>query len=104
MFAYKEGMEELCQEIEQIIEAESEGNTVEGKIAFEQSMEERLTDSAVKIQSLQKDFKQFKNNQIGEHTGQQANSILGQMVEKLGHLVEQQTGFFGNMLPKLLEQ
>ena len=54
MFAYKEGMEELCQEIEQIIEAESEGNTVEGNTAFEQSMEERLTDSAVKIQSLQK--------------------------------------------------
>ena len=30
--------------------------------------------------------------------------INGLRKEKLGHLVEQQTGFFGNILPKLLEQ
>ena len=40
----------------------------------------------------------------GEYTNQQATSLLGQMVEKLGHLVDQETGFFGNILPKLLDQ
>ncbi len=30
--------------------------------------------------------------------------INGLRKEKLGHLVEQETGFFGNILPKLLEQ
>ena len=93
----KERMEELRQEIEQIIEAESRGNTT-----FEQSMEENLADSTVKIHQLRKEFEQFKNNQLEKHTGQQANSLLGQMVEKLGQMVEQQTGFFGTMLPKLL--
>ena len=97
--AYKEGMEELRQELERTIESKSGGNT-----AFEQSMEEKLSVSTVNIQRLQKEFEQFKNNQLGEHTGQQANSLLGQMVEKLGQIVEQQTGFFGTMLPKLLEQ
>jgi hypothetical protein len=41
-------------------------------------MEEKLVVSVVKINGLRK--------------------------EKLGHLVEQETGFFGNILPKLLEQ
>ena len=69
--------------IEQIIEDESGGNT-----DCEQSIQERLTDSTVKLQRLQTDFEQFKNNQLGELTGQPTNSLLGQMVEKLGHLVE----------------
>jgi hypothetical protein len=99
--AYKEGMQELCQEVEQIIEAERGGNTT-----FEQSMQVRLTNSAVKLQRLvlETDLQQFKTNQLGELTGQQTNSLLGQMKEKMGRLVEQQSGFFGNMLPKLLEQ
>ena len=58
--------------VEQICEVESRGNT-----DFEQSMEEKLVVSVVKINGLQK--------------------------EKMGHLVEKQTGFFGNILPKLLE-
>jgi hypothetical protein len=96
---HREGMEELRRKIEQIIEAESGGNTV-----FEQGMEERLATSTVKMKRLQKEFDQFKNNQLGEHTGQQANSLLGQMVEKLGQIVEQQTGFYGTILPKPLAQ
>jgi len=80
---YKERMEELRQEIERIIEAESRGNTT-----FEHSMEENLADSTIKIHQLRKEFEQFKNNQLEEHTGQQANSLLGQMVEKLGQMVE----------------
>jgi hypothetical protein len=97
--ACKESMEELRQEIEHIIEVENRGNTT-----FDQSMEENLADSTVKIHQLRKEFEQFKNNQLEEHIGQQTNSPLGQIVEKLGQMVEQQTGFFGTILPQLLEQ
>ena len=65
-------MEELSQEIDQIIDAESGGNTT-----FEQIIEERLTDSVVKLQRLQTDMEQFKNNQLGELTVRQTNSLLG---------------------------
>ena len=71
--AYKEGMEELCQEIEQIIDTERGGNT-----SFEQNMQERLMDSAVKLQRFPTDFEQFKNNQLGELADQETNSLLGQ--------------------------
>jgi hypothetical protein len=53
---------------------------------------------------LQKEFDQFKNNQLGEHTGQQANSLLGQMVEKQGQIVVRQAGLYGTMRPKPLTQ
>ena len=85
--AYKVGMEELRQELERKIEAKRGGNT-----AFEQGMEEKLGAATVEMQRLQKEFDQFKNNQLREHTGQQANSLLGQMVEKQGQIVVQQTG------------
>ena len=51
---YKEGMEDLRQDLEQTVETESGGN-----IVFEQSIQEELAASAVKINSLQKEFEQF---------------------------------------------
>ncbi len=75
----------------------------------EQSRQNAMADkehmvSAAALQGLRKEFEQFKDNQFSQRTDQQAHSLLEQMVEKLGHLVEQQTKFFGNILPKLLEQ
>jgi hypothetical protein len=93
------GMEELRQEIEQSIEAESGGNT-----AFEQSMETKLKASAAELHGFREEFQQFKDSQPNERTNQQAQPLLGQTVEKLGHLVEKQTEFLGKLLPKLLGQ
>jgi hypothetical protein len=87
-------LEELCFEFHTLKAAECNDNTV-----LEHSVEEKLESSVTPILGLWKKFDHFKDNQFSERTDQQARSLLGQMVEKLGHLVEKQTKFFDNILP-----
>ena len=67
-------------------------------------METKLETSALEIQKLRQEVGTLKDKQLGENTNQQAHTLLGQMVEKLTHLVDQQTVFFGKIVPKLPEQ
>jgi hypothetical protein len=60
--------------------------------------------SAAELHGFREEFQQFKDNQPNERTNQQTEPLLGQTVEKLGHLLEMQTEFLSNLIPKLLGQ
>ena len=64
----------------------------------------RSQTSAAELHGFREEFQQFKDSQPNERANQQAQHLLGQTVEKLGHLVEKQTEFLGKLLPKLLGQ
>jgi hypothetical protein len=94
MMKLGQDLEELCFEFHTLKVVECRDN-----IVLEHSVEEKLESSVTPLLGLWKEFDQFKDNQFSERTDQQARSLLGQMVETLGHLVEKQTKFFDNILP-----
>ena len=71
---------------------------------MEERLETKLAVSAFEIHELCQEVVKLQDNQLGENTRQQTHFTLGQMVEKLAHLVEQQTTVFGTILPQISEQ